>query len=224
MSDETAILDMKVQKRNGQIVTFNESRIKKAIGNSFKDYENLPREVELSIEMARQVEKIHACVMSVLKERSLNKPFLTVEEIQDEVIRQLFENGCKEIAELYANYRKQHAARRTLFELYSITKREGKVVSFKPEKITAAISKAFRAYNNGVLTEDLLTRTKEVSNKVIDEIRTFWPEGRCIHIEEIQDIVEKYLMQLNYQDRSLFLIQSTPQLLHHTFFLIMKVQ
>ncbi len=192
--------DLKIQKRNGQIVVFNDLRIAKAIGNAFKDQMNLPREAELPIEILKNVEKVTRCVLSALYARGLQKDFLTVEEIQDEVIRQLFENGFKDAAELYANYRKQHANRRALFELYSTTKRDGKVVSFKPEKITIAIAKAFRACNNGILTEELLNKSREVSNQVVSEIRALWPEGKSIHIEKIQDLVQKKLMETGFHD------------------------
>lgn len=198
--DTTTGLDIKVQKRNGQIVSYNELRIKKAISNAFKDYLNLPREVELPIEYTRSVQKISECVASVLKERSHQKLTLTVEEIQDEVIRQLYENSYKEVAELYANYRKQHANRRALFDLYSTQKRDGKIVSFKPEKITLAIAKAFRAQNNGILTEELLNKVHEISRFVVQEIQSLWPQGRCINIEEIQDLVEKNLMKAGFHD------------------------
>ncbi len=200
--ESTTRLDIKVKKRNGQIVSYNEHRIKVAIGNAFKDFNQLPREVELSIEASRHVEKVYECVFSVLTERIQNKDHITVEEIQDEVIRQLFENGFKEAAELYANYRKQHAARRALFDLYSITKRDGKVVSFKPEKITYAVAKVFRASNNEILSQRLLDRAKEVSSSVVTEIETLWPNGKCIHIEEIQDLVEKNLMKSGHHDET----------------------
>ncbi len=201
MSHETTTgLEMKVQKRNGQIVAYNEMRIKKAIENAFKDQMSLPREVELPIEVMQGVEKVNRCVVAVLKERGQNKDHLNVEEIQDEVIRQLFENGYKDAAELYANYRKQHAARRNLFELYSITKRDGKIVSLKPEKITLAIAKAFRAINGGILTETLLDKVHEVSRNVVTEIQSLWPNGKSVHIEEIQDLVEKNLMKAGYHD------------------------
>ena len=103
-----ADFEMNVQKRNGQVVACNELRIKKAIGNAFKEQTGLPREVELSIEMARDVDRVTAGVFHVLKERLHDKASVTVEEIQDEVVRQLYENGFKDTAELYANYRKQH--------------------------------------------------------------------------------------------------------------------
>lgn len=201
MSHETTTnFEMKVQKRNGQVVAFNEMRVRKALGNAFKDHEDLPREVELPIEIAKKADKVIHSVLFELKARSLDKEYLTVEEIQDEVIRQLFENGFKDVGELYANYRKQHASKRSLFELYSTTKRDGKVVSFKPEKITLAISKAFRANNSGILTEELLQKAHELSGHVVNEIRNLWPDGKCIHIEEIQDLVEKTLMKSGFHD------------------------
>jgi ribonucleoside-diphosphate reductase alpha chain len=199
-NSSTGLLTTKVKKRNGQVVAFNDIRIKKAISNAFKEYQNLPREADLSIETARSVEKVTQRVLSVLSERSLLKDHLTVEEIQDEVIRQLYENSFKEVAEFYANYRKQHATRRALFDLYSTTKRDGKVVSFKPEKITEAIAKAFCAHNNGILTETLLNKAREVSTNVVAEIRTLWPNGKCINIEDIQDLVERNLMKAGYHE------------------------
>ncbi len=196
----TADLEMNIQKRNGQLVAYNELRVKKAIGNAFKEQAGLPREVELSIEMARNVDRVAAGVSNVLKERLHDKVSVTVEEIQDEVVRQLYENGFKDTAELYANYRKQHTARRALFELYTTIKRDGKVVSFKPEKITLAIAKAFRAYNNGILTESLLVAARKISDQVVMDIRSQWPEGKCLEIEEVQDLVEKNLMRSGYLD------------------------
>ncbi len=191
---------MKVKKRNGQLVAFNALRIKNAIGNAFKEHQRLPREAELTQEIIDEVEKITGCMMSVLKGRALEKDCLSVEEIQDEVIRQLYENGNKEVAERYASYRRHHATRRALFELYSTVKRDGKVVSFKPEKITLAIAKAFRANNNGELNDILLEKARELSDKVVAEIRRLWPEGRAVPIEEVQDIVEKTLMTSGYHD------------------------
>ncbi len=190
--------NIKVQKRNGQIVAFNALRITSAIGNAFKENVNSPREVDLPSHVAQDVEKVTKCIFSVLKDRSLTKDILTVEEIQDEVIRQLYENGYKDIAESYANYRKQHAAKRELFELYSTTKRDGQIVSFKPEKIMMAIAKALRATYP---TEDfgsLLNKAKTVSEGVVLELRTLWPDGKIVNIEEIQDLVEKILMKEGY--------------------------
>lgn len=201
MSNETKLVsEMKVQKRNGQIVAFNSLRITHAVGNAFKEHSRLPRESELSAEILTEVNKISECVFSVLKERSFQNDVLTVEEIQDEVIRQLYENGLKEVAERYASYRRHHATHRAIFDLYTTTKRDGKVVSFKPEKITLAITKAFRASNDDQLNEILLEKARELSDKVVAEIRRLWPDGKSVNIEEIQDLVEKTLMTSGYHE------------------------
>ena len=196
-SDKLSEVSITVQKRNGQIVAFNSARIKNAIANAFKEQASLPREADLSAAIQSDVDKVADCIFFVLNERNRNKKFLTVEEIQDEVIRQLYENTYKDVAERYASYRKQHATRRALFELYSTIKRDGRVVSFKPEKISAAIAKAFLAHS----AEDLnaiLERANKLTDIVISDIRRLWPEGKVIHIEEIQDLVEKALMKEGY--------------------------
>ena len=74
-----ADFEMNVQKRNGQVVACNELRVKKAIGNAFKEQAGLPREVESSIEMARDVDRVTAGVSHVLKERLHDKASVTVE-------------------------------------------------------------------------------------------------------------------------------------------------
>jgi len=201
MSQDTAAnFDIKVQKRNGQIIEFIPSRITHAIANSFKEQMGIPRESELSNEVMSNAQKVTDCVVAVLKERGLQRPFLTVEEIQDEVIRQLYENGHKEVGERYASYRRYHAERRKLFELYSVIKRDGKVVSFKQEKIALAIAKALIAQNKGVYNEILIEKAQELTEKVVSEIRTRWPDGKSIHIEEVQDIAEKVIMAAGYHE------------------------
>ena len=192
--------DIKVQKRNGQVIEFIPNRITHAVANSFKEQLGLPRESELPEQYMKDAEHVTASVVAVIKERAVEKPFLTVEEIQDEVIRQLYENGFKEAGERYASYRRHHATRRQLFELYSITKRDGKVVSFKQEKITLAIAKSLIANNKGLYNEILIEKAHELSEKVVLEIRTQWPDGKAVNIEEIQDIVEKVIMAAGYHE------------------------
>jgi len=192
--------DIKVQKRNGQVIEFIPNRITHAVANSFKEQIGLPRESQLSDEVMKNAQKVTDCVVAVLKERGVARPYLTVEEIQDEVIRQLYENGHKEVGERYASYRRYHAERRKLFELYSVIKRDGKVVSFKQEKIALAIAKALIAQNKGVYNEILIEKAQELTEKVVSEIRTRWPDGKSIHIEEVQDIAEKVIMAAGYHE------------------------
>lgn len=193
--------EMKVQKRNGQLVTFNLSRIRSAIENAFKEVHQIPREADLSSQVLQQAEKVTASLHAVLTERAAKQGQLTVEQIQDEVVRQLDESGFKDVAASYADYRRQHAAKRAIFDLYKTVKRDGKVVSFKPEKITAAIAKAFRVANpRQELAPDDLEQARQLSEKVVAEVRALWPDGASVHIEEIQDLVEKTLMTSGFYD------------------------
>ncbi|MBF0511980.1 MAG: hypothetical protein HQL13_06595 [Candidatus Omnitrophica bacterium] len=91
---------------------------------------------------------------------------------------------------------------RKLFDLYSLVKRDGREVSFKQEKIAQAIDKAFIAHNNGVNNDSLVDLSHCLASKVVDEICKKWPEGRAVHIEEVQDIVEKVLMVSGFYEVS----------------------
>ncbi|MCA9396814.1 MAG: ribonucleoside-diphosphate reductase subunit alpha, partial [Candidatus Omnitrophica bacterium] len=192
--------EIKVEKRNGQLVAFNPIRIHNAISNAFKEVNSLPRESDLREDLYVDVEKVMLCVLNTIRGRSKSGEHLTVESIQDEVIRQLFENGHNAVAESYRDYRIAQATKRSVFDLYKIQKRDGKVVSFKPEKITVAIAKAFRATSDGDLTDEILDQARELSNRAVAMIHSQWPDGRNITIEDIQDIVERTLMNSNHYD------------------------
>jgi ribonucleoside-diphosphate reductase alpha chain len=201
MSNNTAAgSSIQVQKRNGQLVPFNMARIESAVANAFKELRGMPRETDLPVEVQADVDKITHCVADVLLDRAAKSGRLNVEEIQDEVIRQLYENGSRQVAESYANYRREHAARRAIFELYRTVKRDGKEVSFKPEKITIAIAKAFRAAYSGRLSQEHLSAARSLSDRVVNEVRAKWPQGGAVSIEDIQDIVERTLMTSSYYE------------------------
>jgi ribonucleoside-diphosphate reductase alpha chain len=193
-------LNIKVQKRNGQIIDFNPARITLAITNSFKAQSGIARESALDPEAMKNVQQVTDCVVAVFKGLGAQRPFFSVEEIQDEVIRQLYENGHKQVAEKYASYRRYHEQLRKLFELYPVIKRDGKVVPFKQEKISSAIAKALIAQNKGVYNEALHERSREISDRVVSEISARWPQGRAINIEEVQDIVERMIIVAGYYE------------------------
>lgn len=76
-----------------------------------------------------------------------------------------------------------------------IKKRSGEIVSFNPEKIKLAISKAYVEVNykaNTVLTD-------EIADAVITEIETVFA-GRTPGVEDLQNIVEKKLMEAGLFD------------------------
>ena len=73
----------------------------------------------------------------------------------------------------------------------AIKKRDGRVEDFKKEKISKAISKAFKSVDNKVNDEELNKITSKVVNSIEEEMPT---------VEEVQDLVEKALMELGYFD------------------------
>ena len=73
----------------------------------------------------------------------------------------------------------------------AIKKRDGRVEDFKKEKINKAISKAFKSVDNKVNEEELNKITSKVVNSIEEEMPT---------VEEVQDLVEKALMELGYFD------------------------
>ena len=79
--------------------------------------------------------------------------------------------------------------------MFQVIKREGEVTDFTLTKISDAIIKAFTAtdvqYNNDVVDLLSLRVTAEFQGKVKDN---------CIHVEDIQDSVEKVLEQAGYTE------------------------
>ena len=71
----------------------------------------------------------------------------------------------------------------------AIKKRDGRIEEFKIEKISKAISKAFKSINSKVSNEELDNITDKVVNSINEEMPS---------VEEVQDLVEKALMELNY--------------------------
>jgi len=86
-----------------------------------------------------------------------------------------------------------------MFEGLKVLKRDNKKVDFNGEKIAIAIKKSFDS------REDFINKyTDEDINKVylsvLDHIYDNYFEKQYIKVEEIQDIIEKILMKLEYTD------------------------
>ena len=74
-----------------------------------------------------------------------------------------------------------------------IVKRDGKIVTFRPEKITEAIAKA------GLATEEFKAdRAKQLSDKVLKRAEETITE-RTPSVEQIQDVVEQVLMESSFK-------------------------
>lgn len=76
----------------------------------------------------------------------------------------------------------------------SIRKRDGRVVDFQPEKIAVAIGKAFKAVGR----EDA-GKSSELAKRVVETAEEKFP-SKVPGVEDIQDIVERVLIDAGYAD------------------------
>jgi len=76
----------------------------------------------------------------------------------------------------------------------TVIKRDGSKVEFNKEKIIAAIIKAFREQHQ-FADGDMMA----CAEKIADEIERL-STTKVLHVEEIQDIVEKKLMATKYKN------------------------
>ena len=76
-----------------------------------------------------------------------------------------------------------------------IIKRNGNVADFDPKKIEKAVEKAFGATGEGSQKD-----AKEVAEKVTRMLNKNYKPGYLPHIEELQDMVEKVLMILDFDE------------------------
>ncbi len=80
-------------------------------------------------------------------------------------------------------------------EVTKVVKRSGTVVKFDPAKITKAVEKAFAATGEGSAAD-----AKKVSEKVTKLLNKSFKKGYVPEIEEIQDLVERVLMILDFEE------------------------
>jgi ribonucleoside-diphosphate reductase alpha chain len=75
----------------------------------------------------------------------------------------------------------------------SVKKRDGQIIPFEKEKITKAVLKAMLSTGEGSVNE-----AEGVCDSVVKELKKNYSSDYVFNIEEIQDAVEKKLMELNY--------------------------
>jgi ribonucleoside-triphosphate reductase len=76
-----------------------------------------------------------------------------------------------------------------------VVKRDGRVVKFEQDKITRAVMKAFAETNEGAEKD-----AQKVSAKVVQLLNKECKKGQVPEIEEIQDLVERVLMILDFEE------------------------
>ncbi len=86
------------------------------------------------------------------------------------------------------------AKKRSVNKVKKIVKRDGSVVPFKQAKITEAVYKAFKETGEAGIRE-----AREVTKKVFQLLNKNYKKGYVPHIEEVQDLVEKVLMILDFE-------------------------
>ncbi len=105
-------------------------------------------------------------------------------------------NKNKEKGEKKGDNKKTSSGKRRLEnKIRKIIKRSGNIVPFNPGKITKAVAKAFLATGEGSFQD-----AQRVSRKAVQLLNKNYKKGYIPEIEEIQDLVERVLMVLDFEE------------------------
>ena len=161
---------LKVVKRSGEIVDFDESRIKNAIKKAvIATQRPLPDDVieDISVGIQREIE------------RRFTDFFPNVENIQDLVEKHLVLKGHYEIAKSYILYRAKKQQEReekrkltiekSLLGKLTVTKKDGRKVLFDIRKVHRTIERAAKGFGNEISAELI---AKEVLKNIYDGATT----------------------------------------------------
>ena len=161
---------MKVVKRNGELVNFDDSRIRTAIKKAV-----IATQRPLS---DGAIEDITASITRELETRFIDF-FPNVENIQDIVEKHLVQKGHYEIAKGYILYRakkqqereekKKLTIEKSLLGKLTVTKRDGRKVLFDIRKVHRTLERAAKGYENEVSIELI---AKEVLKNIYDGATT----------------------------------------------------
>jgi ribonucleoside-diphosphate reductase alpha chain len=187
-----------VVKRNGQLVPFRRSRIFRAIELALRATNGIAASSPLPQELFSVAQKVTEDVVQAVAVEAAKGACVTVEGIQDSVEVQLMQTGLYDVARNYILYRDEHkAARDDSPRNLKLLRRDGKTaVRFNPMKIASAIERAFRASLKieGPTPEDVINSVNLLTNKVVARSVQLSREGTELHVELIQDEVERQMM------------------------------
>tara|TARA_B100001250_G_scaffold413975_1_gene450046 strand:- start:1772 stop:4666 length:2895 start_codon:yes stop_codon:yes gene_type:complete len=145
----TAPGKLRIIKRNGKVVPFEEDKIKVAVTKAFLANESGNAAASERIHI--KVEEITAEVQEIFKRRMPSGGTLHIEEIQDQVELQLMRNEEYVVARKYILYREERAAERikdtpqqTNIEApkISVTKKDGSQVPLDIDRLAAVVNHA----------------------------------------------------------------------------------
>ena len=145
----TAPGKLRIIKRNGKVVPFEEEKIKVAVTKAFLANESGNAAASERIHI--KVEEITAEVQEIFKRRMPSGGTLHIEEIQDQVELQLMRNEEYVVARKYILYREERAAERTKDSpqqtninapKISVTKKDGTQVPLDIDRLASVVNHA----------------------------------------------------------------------------------
>ena len=194
-ADLSAII---VVKRNGTLVPFRRDRIVNAIEGAMRATYNIAPIAPLTSDLYGQVQDVANAVAAECLQKAKSAASLTVEGIQDVVEIKLMDLGLHDVARNYIVYRDDHKKlREDSPRNIMVLRRDGvKTVRFNPMKIATAIELCLRSTRGiaGNSPSDLIQAVNFLTGKVVNTITQLSRAGTTVHIELIQDEVEKQLM------------------------------
>ncbi|RIL10946.1 MAG: ribonucleoside-diphosphate reductase subunit alpha [Proteobacteria bacterium] len=189
---------MTVVKRNGMLVPFRKDRIRMAIDAAFRATQGISEFAPLPQDVHSAVLNLTQEVVKEAEQQARSGACLTVEGIQDIVEVKLMQAGQYEVARRYILYRDEHKTiREDSPRNMRILRRDGKTfVRFNPMKIAAAIEKAFRASLkiDGATPQGVIDAVNLLTNKIVSRAAELSRQGTQLHVELIQDEVERQMM------------------------------
>ncbi len=191
-----------VVKRNGQLVPFRRARIFRAIELAIRATNGIATTSPLPQDLYSLAQKVTEEVVQAVAIEAAKGACVTVEGIQDTVEVQLMQSGLYDVARNYIIYRDEHkAARDDSPRNLKLLRRDGKTsVRFNPMKIASAIERGFRdtLKIEGQTPEDVVNAVNLLTNKVVARAVQLAREGKELHVELIQDEVERQMMAEGY--------------------------
>ena len=161
----TAPGKLRVIKRNGKVVSFEEDKIKIAVTKAFLANES--GNAAASERIHRKVEEITKDVQDIFKRRMPSGGTLHIEEIQDQVELQLMRSEEYVVARKYILYREERASERTKDKsqqttveapAISVTKKDGTKVPLDINRLASVVNHACEGLED-VSADSILTES-----------------------------------------------------------------
>jgi ribonucleoside-diphosphate reductase alpha chain len=191
-----------VVKRSGTLVPFRRDRVQNAIEAAFRDALEIPKSSPLPQDAYSNVLTLAQQVVDEANASAASGEALTVEGIQDIVEVKLMQGGFYEVARKYIIYRDERKVEREgSADQLRILRRDGRtLVRFNPMKIASAIERAFRASLKieGPSPQEIVNAVNVLTDKVVARAAFLSTQGQQLHIELIQDEVERQMMAEGY--------------------------